>query len=72
MAEGITVEEALCTFDPNADCRCNGHSVALPHRRKGHHYILVVCDYATWYPEALPLCSIDVEHVAKQMSNLFL
>ena len=43
----------------------------LPRSRKGHRYILVVCDYATWYPEALPLRSIDAEHVAEELVTLF-
>ena len=37
----------------------------------GHKYILVVCDNATRYPEAVPLCSIDDEHVAKELIKLF-
>ena len=31
----------------------------LPRSRLGNRYILVVCDYATRYPEAIPLRSTD-------------
>ena len=34
-------------------------------------YVLVVCDYATRYPEAIPLKSIDAEHVAEELVVLF-
>jgi len=30
----------------------------LPRSQHGHCYILVVCDYATRYPEAIPLKAI--------------
>ena len=39
--------------------------------RAGNRYVLVVCDYATRYPEAIPLKSIDVEHVAEKLVELF-
>ena len=31
----------------------------------------MLCDYATRYPEAIPLRSIDAEHVAEQLIKLF-
>ena len=43
----------------------------LPRSRAGNHYVLVICDYATRYPEAVPLCSIDAEHVAEELVKLF-
>ena len=43
----------------------------LPHSRAGHRYILVVCDYATRYPEAVPMRSIDTEHVAEELVLMF-
>ena len=39
--------------------------------RAGNRYVLVVCDYATRYPEAIPLKSIDAEHVAEKLVELF-
>ena len=39
----------------------------LPKSRSGHRYILVLCDYATRYPEAVPLRNIDAEHVAEEL-----
>ena len=39
----------------------------LPRSRSGNCYILVICDYATRYLEAMPLCNIDAEHVAEEM-----
>ncbi len=43
----------------------------LPRSRAGHRYILVVCDYATRYPEAIPMKSIDAERVAEELVQLF-
>ena len=43
----------------------------LPRSRAGNRYILVVCDYATRYPDAIPLRSIDAECVAEKMIELF-
>ena len=43
----------------------------LPRSRMGNKYILVVCDYATRFPEALALKSIDAEHVAEALMSLF-
>ena len=38
---------------------------------RGHKYILVLCDYATKYPEAIPLKSIDSESIANVMVEVF-
>ena len=43
----------------------------LPRSKSGNKYILVLCDYATRYPEAIPLQSIDAEHVAEEMIKIF-
>ena len=43
----------------------------LPRSRSGNRYILVICDYGTRYPEAIPLRSIDAEHVAEELVKLF-
>ena len=43
----------------------------LPRSRSGKRYVLVICDYATRYPEAVPLRSIDAEHVAEELVVLF-
>ena len=43
----------------------------LPRSRSGNKYILVICDYATRYPEAIPLRSIDAEHVAEELLKVF-
>ena len=43
----------------------------LPRSRSGHRYILVMCDYATRYPEAIPLRSIDAEHIAEELIKVF-
>ena len=43
----------------------------LPRSRSGNRYILVLCDYATRYPEAVPLRSIDAEHVAEEIVKVF-
>ena len=38
--------------------------------KTGHRYILVLCDYATRYPEAIALRSIDAEHIAEELMKL--
>lgn len=43
----------------------------LPRSKAGNRYILVLCDYATRYPEAVPLRSIDAEHVAEELIKIF-
>ena len=43
----------------------------LPRSWSGNKYILVLCDYATRYPEALPLKTIDAEHIAEALINVF-
>ena len=43
----------------------------LPRSRSGNRYVLVICDYATRYPEAIALHSIDAEHVAEELIKVF-
>ena len=43
----------------------------LPKSRSGKRFILVVCDYATRYPEAVALRSIDAEHIAEELVQIF-
>jgi len=37
----------------------------LPRSQAGHCYVLTICDYATRYPEAVPMKTIDAERVAE-------
>ena len=43
----------------------------LPRSRAGNRYILVLVDYATRYPEAIPLKTIDAEVIAEQLASVF-
>ena len=43
----------------------------LPRSKSGHKYVLVLCDYATRYPEAVPLKSIDAENIAEKLVEVF-
>ena len=43
----------------------------LPRSRSGNRYVLVVCDYATRYPEAVALRNTDAESVAEELVKLF-
>jgi len=43
----------------------------LPTSQRGNGYLLVMCDYATWYLEAVSLHSIDVEQVAEKLVVVF-
>ena len=42
-----------------------------PPSEKGHRYILTLVDFATRYPEAVPLKTIDTETVAEALVNIF-
>ena len=43
----------------------------LPQSRSGKRYVLVVCDYATRYPEAVALRTIDAENIAEELVKMF-
>ena len=43
----------------------------LPRTRKGNQYILVVCDYATRYPEAFPIRTFTAPVVAEKLIKMF-
>ena len=43
----------------------------LPQGRMGHQYLLVVCNYATRYPQAMALRNVDAGSVADQSLQLF-
>ena len=43
----------------------------LPKSRRGNKYILTICDYATRYPEAIPLLSIEATRIARELIILF-
>ena len=43
----------------------------LPRSRSGNRYVLVICDYATRYPEAVALKSIDAENMAAELVTSF-
>ena len=43
----------------------------LPRSRSGHRYVLVLCDYATRYPEAVPMKTVDAEAVAEELVKIF-
>ena len=43
----------------------------LQRSTKGNKYILVLCDYATRFPEAIPLKSIAAEAVAEELVKVF-
>ena len=42
-----------------------------PPSEEGHRYILTLVDYATRYPEAVPLKNIDTETVAEALVDIF-
>ena len=43
----------------------------LPQSRSGNRYVLVICDYAIRYPEAVPMRTVDAESVAKELVKMF-
>ena len=42
-----------------------------PPSEDGHRYILTLVDFATRYPEAVPLKNIDTETVAEALVDIF-
>ena len=42
-----------------------------PTTERGHRYILVLIDYATRYPEAVPLKTIEAEVIAEELLTMF-
>ena len=43
----------------------------LPRSRSGKRYVLVICDCATRYSEAIPLHSTDASHIAEELMGVF-
>lgn len=43
----------------------------LSRTQRGNRFILAICDYATRYPEAIALPSVEAPRVAKELVNLF-
>ena len=43
----------------------------LPRSSSGERYILVICDYATHYPEAVALRTIDANTIAEELLSFF-
>ena len=43
----------------------------LPRSKSGNRYVLVTCDYATRYPEMIPLRSIDAEQITEELTKVF-
>ena len=43
----------------------------LPRSRSGKRYMLVMFNYATRYPEAVAVRSIDAENVAEELVSIF-
>ena len=39
----------------------------VPRTSSGKKYVLVICDYATRYPEVVPMKSVDAEKVAEEL-----
>ena len=39
--------------------------------KRGNQFILTFCDYATRYPEAVALPSVEAPHVAKELMTIF-
>ena len=39
----------------------------LPRSRSGNRFVLIICDYATRFPKAIPMRSVDAVHVAEEL-----
>lgn len=42
----------------------------LEKRVRGHQHVVVVVDYATWYPEMIPMCSMIAQIVTRELMQL--
>ena len=53
--------------------KCNAMDIVgpLPRNSLGKRFILVICDYATRYPEAVALRSIDANTIAEELVKVF-
>ena len=77
MSEDIPGLTPQSSADTTTDCGraipkgSNGHCGAPTPKWLGNKYILVVCDYATRYPEAVPMKSVDAKSVAEEMVKMF-
>lgn len=43
----------------------------LARTARGAHYLLVIVDYATWYPEAIPLRNVTNATVSRVLMRFF-
>ena len=43
----------------------------LPRAQRGNRFILTICDYATQYPEAIPLSNTEAVRIAKELIDVF-
>ena len=43
----------------------------LPQSRSGNKYVLVICNYASRYPEVVPLRSKDASHMGEELLKFF-
>ena len=77
MSEGFQTEGEGSSFNfPTCDIGAikssgNGHSESSSLHQGMTLLLLVLCDYATRYPEAIALHSIDAEHIAEELMKLF-
>ena len=69
-AEGPS-EEHTSGGCPFQSCGCGSYRTDRPASESGHPYILTLVDYATWYPEAVPLKRIDTEAVAEALVDIY-
>ena len=43
----------------------------LTRSSRGNRFVLIVCDYATRYPEAVPMKHVDAASVAEELVSIF-
>ena len=43
----------------------------LSRTQRGNQFIMTICDYATRYPEAIAMSSVEATGIAKELVNLF-
>ena len=49
----------------------HGHCGSTSKESFWNRYVLAICDYATRFPEAVPMKSVDAKNVAEELLELF-
>lgn len=66
----VPLEEMALIYQPFKRIAIDLVGPISPLCRKGHNYIMTLVDYATCYPEAMPLKKVENETVAEALVDI--